>query len=46
VVVRAGMYIEMADDFLVALGVKTKWLDCLDVALPSPDPAKVTAFAH
>jgi glutamate decarboxylase len=46
VVVRAGMYIEMADEFLEFLTVKTKWLDGLDVPLPSPDPAKVTAFAH
>jgi glutamate decarboxylase len=46
VVVRAGMYLEMGDEFLESLTAKTKWLDGLDVPLPSPDPAKVTAFAH
>jgi glutamate decarboxylase len=46
VVVRAGMHMEMADDFLEFLKQKTDGLQSLKVPLPDGIASKARAFAH
>jgi glutamate decarboxylase len=46
VVVRAGMYREMADELLEALADKTKKLESLSAPLPAGVASTTAAFAH
>jgi glutamate decarboxylase len=46
IVVRAGMHLEMADDLLAALRVKTAMLQSLDGPLPKAIQSTSQAFAH